>query len=104
LHGDVEAERVVARHPGSVDEGYIAVDEQGTEAAGATAVVIGTDSEPTDGFDMRVNRPFLWLIRDRETGAEDSGVTASGAGSFLPEKTALAVRIAQIIELAWQAS
>jgi serpin B len=53
---------------GAFHEGYIAVDEQGTEAAGATAVVIGTDSEPTEWFDMRVDRPFLFLIRDRETG------------------------------------
>ena len=45
---------------------FVAVNEAGTEAAAATAVIIGVVSIPTD---MRIDRPFIFLIRDVETGA-----------------------------------
>ena len=46
------------------------VDEKGTEAAAATAIVMVETSLPGDGpFDFTANRPFLFLIRDRMTGA-----------------------------------
>lgn len=48
-------------------DAYIAVDEDGTEAAAATAVVAGTTSAPADPFEMVVDRPFLFAIRDRPT-------------------------------------
>jgi serpin B len=54
-----------------VHESYVGVDEQGTEAAAATAVVI-TESATTvesEPFEMTVDRPFLFLIRDEETGS-----------------------------------
>ena len=44
---------------------YVAVDELGTEAAAATAVVMEEESMPEE---MRVDRPFLFLIRDTEQG------------------------------------
>lgn len=44
----------------------IKVAEAGTEAAAATAVGDSVSSGPPPRFD--VNRPFLWFIRDRETG------------------------------------
>lgn len=47
---------------------FIEVDEEGTEAAAATGVVIGAESAPADPFDMTVDRPFLFFIRDRRTG------------------------------------
>lgn len=50
-------------------EGVVKIDEEGTEAAAATAVVVGTDSEPALAFDMTVDRPYLFVIRDRPTGA-----------------------------------
>ena len=54
-----------------IDEAYhktfIAVDEKGTEAAAATAVVIGETSVPVADFTVRVDRPFYFLIRDRAT-------------------------------------
>ncbi len=50
-----------------VHEAFISVDEDGTEAAAATAVVIGRVSAPADS--LTVDRPFLFLIRDTETGA-----------------------------------
>lgn len=46
---------------------FIDVDEVGTEAAAATAVVVGDESEPTPEFDLTVDRPFLYTIRHRET-------------------------------------
>ena len=46
---------------------FIAVDEKGTEAAAATAVVGMTFCGPEHEF--RADRPFIFLIRDRVTGA-----------------------------------
>jgi len=54
-----------------VHQSYVGVDEQGTEAAAATAVVV-TESATTvesEPFEMTVDRPFLFLIRDEETGS-----------------------------------
>ena len=48
---------------------FVAVDEEGTEAAAATAVVMRLTSAPAEQVEMRVDRPFLFLIRDNETGA-----------------------------------
>jgi serpin B len=52
-----------------VHEAFISVDEAGTEAAAATAVVVGIVSAPAVTVDLTVDRPFLFLIRDDETGA-----------------------------------
>lgn len=49
-------------------QGFIAVDEEGTEAAAATAVVMRTESAMvTEEF--TVDRPFLFVIHDLEFGA-----------------------------------
>jgi len=45
---------------------YIAVDEQGTEAAAASAVEAVPNSSPAYSF--TADRPFLFAIRDRPTG------------------------------------
>lgn len=47
---------------------YVAVDELGTEAAAATAVEVGVTGETSVPEIMRVDRPFLFLIRDTEQG------------------------------------
>ncbi|MDZ7271881.1 MAG: serpin family protein [candidate division KSB1 bacterium] len=47
---------------------FVEVDEKGTEAAAATAVVIGVTSVDPSLFVMRVDRPFLFAIRDRHSG------------------------------------
>jgi serpin B len=49
-------------------EAFIAVDEAGTEAAAATAVIIGTTSMPVEIVEIDFDRPFLFALRDRETG------------------------------------
>ncbi len=48
-------------------QGFIAVDEEGTEAAAATAAVMGVTSAPmTQPF--HVDRPFLFAVHDVEHG------------------------------------
>jgi serine protease inhibitor len=46
---------------------YVDVNEEGTEAAAATAVGIGVTSAPLSVV-MRVDRPFLFVIRERLSG------------------------------------
>jgi serpin B len=48
---------------------FVAVDEAGTEAAAATAVIVGLTAVPEPLVDVTVDRPFIFLIRDIETGA-----------------------------------
>jgi serpin B len=51
-------------------QGFIAVDEEGTEAAAATAVVIEEVSGTMPaGEKLVVDKPFLFVIRDVPTGA-----------------------------------
>ena len=52
-----------------VHQAFVAVDETGTEAAAATAVLVATESAPPERVDVAVDRPFLFLIRGRETAA-----------------------------------
>lgn len=47
---------------------FVAVDEAGTEAAAATAVVMETTSAPMDPPRFIADRPFIFLIRDTQTG------------------------------------
>ncbi len=52
-----------------VHEAFIAVDEEGTEAAAATAVIGGIVSLPPEPIELIVDRPFLFAIQDVESGA-----------------------------------
>ncbi len=48
---------------------FVAVDEEGTEAAAATAVIMGVTSAPAgEPITITVDRPFIYLIRDGQTG------------------------------------
>ena len=47
---------------------FVAVDEEGTEAAAATAVVVGETAIMEPEVAMKVNRPFIFLICERQTG------------------------------------
>lgn len=51
-----------------IHKAYVAVDEDGTEAAAASAVIVGTTAMPIDIAEMKVDRPFVFLIRDNPTG------------------------------------
>lgn len=50
-------------------EATVTVDEQGTEAAAATGVEVVLVSATTNPFELVVDRPFLFAIRHRPTGA-----------------------------------
>ena len=47
---------------------FVAVDEEGTEAAAATAVVAGLTGMPEEPIEVTLDRPFMFIIRDIETG------------------------------------
>ena len=48
---------------------FVSVDETGTEAAAATAVIVGVTSAPVEPpVEFNVDRPFIFLIRDIPTG------------------------------------
>jgi serpin B len=51
-----------------IHEAFIKVDEEGTEAAAATAVIIDLTSAPSEVIDLAIDRPFLFSLYDRETG------------------------------------
>lgn len=51
-----------------VHQAFVAVDENGTEAAAATGVVVGITSIPVEIIKMEINRPFVFVIRDIGTG------------------------------------
>ncbi|NIM14153.1 MAG: serpin family protein [Candidatus Aminicenantes bacterium] len=51
-----------------VHKAFISVDEEGTEAAAATAVIF-TESAVEDPLQIFINRPFIYMIRDIKTGA-----------------------------------
>ena len=46
---------------------FVSVDEAGTEAAAATAVIIGENAMPGEPVEVTVDRPFVFLIRDIKT-------------------------------------
>lgn len=49
-------------------QAFIKVNEAGTEAAAATAVIVGETGIPPQGPDITLDRPFIYLIKDRPTG------------------------------------
>ncbi len=51
-----------------IHQAFIAVDEKGTEAAAATAVVMRATAAPLKQVELRIDRPFLFVIQDDETG------------------------------------
>ncbi len=53
-----------------IHKAFVAVDEAGTEAAAATAVMMaGAGPTPPDYREVRIDRPFLFFIRDKATGS-----------------------------------
>jgi len=51
-----------------VHKAFVSVDEAGTEAAAATAVVMELTAVPGEPVEVTIDRPFIFLIRDIETG------------------------------------
>lgn len=54
-----------------IHKAYVDVNEEGTEAAAATAVILaaGAIMQPESPIMMKIDRPFVFLIRDSATGA-----------------------------------
>lgn len=52
-----------------IHKAFVSVDEEGTEAAAATAVMMRATAAPESPVEVNIDRPFLFLIRDNETGA-----------------------------------
>ena len=52
-----------------VHKAFVKVDEEGTEAAAATAVVMNMLSMPETPVKMDINRPFMFLVQDNTTGS-----------------------------------
>ncbi|MFU8795765.1 MAG: serpin family protein [Dehalococcoidia bacterium] len=53
-----------------VHKAFVSVDEEGTEAAAATGVIMAPTAMPPDpDVAVTIDRPFIFLIRDMETGA-----------------------------------
>ena len=52
-----------------IHKAFVSVDEAGTEAAAATAVIVGTTAMPAQPVAVKINRPFIFLIRDIPTGS-----------------------------------
>ncbi len=54
-----------------IHKAFISVDEDGTEAAAATAVImLAVSAAPLQSPpEMKINRPFIFFIRDMKTGA-----------------------------------
>ena len=52
-----------------IHQANIDVDEKGTTAAAATAVVLRATALPTDHVTIDVDRPFMFAVRDTQTGA-----------------------------------
>jgi serpin B len=51
-----------------VHKAYVAVDEQGTEAAAATGVVMSAMAVMNQN-NVTIDQPFIFMIRDIQTGA-----------------------------------
>lgn len=61
-------------HPGLfvqavIHQAFVLVEESGTEAAAATGVSVGRVSIPEPGTPVALDRPFVYLLRDRKTGS-----------------------------------
>jgi serpin B len=52
-----------------VHKAFVAVDEKGTEAAAATAVIVApTSAGPIEAITLVIDRPFIFVIRDLPSG------------------------------------
>lgn len=68
LSGMTSAERLFLTS--ALHKAFVAVDEEGTEAAAATALITATaELSPPEPAVFRADHPFLFLIRHRSTGS-----------------------------------
>ena len=67
IEGDPEEQLAIS---GVLHKAFIDLNEDGTEAAAATAVVMGATSAPMEDepIELLVDRPFIFAIRDTDSG------------------------------------
>jgi len=53
----------------AVHKAFVDVNEEGTEAAAATGIVVGATAAPIDPIIFRADHPFVFMIRDGRTGS-----------------------------------
>ena len=51
-----------------IHKAFVAVDEEGTEAAAATAVIMEATSAMRQDVNLQIDRPFIFIIRDTVNG------------------------------------
>jgi serpin B len=51
-----------------IHKAFVAVDEEGTEAAAATAVIMRESAMPMSEISLVIDRPFIFVIRDLSSG------------------------------------
>jgi serpin B len=51
-----------------VHKAFVDVNEEGTEAAAATAVIMELKAMPMDEVELTIDRPFLFFIEDQQSG------------------------------------
>jgi serpin B len=85
---------------------FIDFNESGTEAAGATGVVIGPTSVPPPPPIFRADHPFLFALRDRHTGAllflgrmADPGAATAAVLAEIPEPSAAVLALLCMVSL-----
>lgn len=70
--GEADFQNMIKNGGVNIDEvlhkSFIKVDEKGTEAAAVTSVAVVESAFAGQSFTMNVNRPFLFLIQDNESG------------------------------------
>lgn len=52
-----------------IHKAFVSIDEAGTEAAAATAVIMRGTAMPEEPVAVTIDRSFIFMIRDIETGA-----------------------------------
>jgi serpin B len=50
-----------------IHKSFVKVDEAGTEAAAATAVMMKTTAALAEPLNLTIDRPFIFIIRDEPT-------------------------------------
>ena len=53
----------------ALHKAFVEVNEQGTEAAAATGIMMGLTALPAPPIEFRADHPFIFLIREKSTGS-----------------------------------
>ena len=68
--GEADTGSPATTDTGVVHQAFLSVDEAGTEATAATAAMTGITRAAVEPATLTIERPFIFLVRDRTTDAE----------------------------------